>query len=64
MNIYKHLLASIFALSFLVIGLFTQKDYGINWDQPLRMLRGQAYTHFFLTRHKIFWVYFLKSSDE
>src|SRR3990167_2772320 len=54
MNIYKHLLASIFALSFLVIGLFTQKDYGINWDQPLRMLRGQAYTHFFLTGQKTF----------
>src|SRR3989344_4228074 len=45
----KYLLPLILSLAFFIIGIFTLSDYGINWDSPLHMLRGQAYAHFFLT---------------
>lgn len=34
---------------FLIIGLRTLTDYGINWDNPMHYNRGHAYLHFFLT---------------
>lgn len=42
------------AVAFFIIGIFTLSDYGINWDTPSRMLRGQAYMQFFLTGRKSF----------
>jgi len=37
---------------FLIFGVGTIKDYGINWDEPYHFMRGQAYLHFFLTGEK------------
>lgn len=37
---------------FLLVGLLTLKDYGINWDEPAHFMRGQAYLHYFLTGKK------------
>lgn len=34
---------------FLVIALFTLSDYGINWDAPSHLIRGQSYLHYYLT---------------
>ena len=34
---------------FFVVGVATLKDYGMNWDEPARLLRGQAFLQFFLT---------------
>lgn len=45
----KFLIPILLALSFFIAGIFTLSDYGINWDSPLHMLRGQAYAHLFLT---------------
>ena len=36
----------------LLVGLTTIKDYGINWDEPVHYLRGQAYLRYFLTGKK------------
>lgn len=35
-------------LLFLIFGVYTLKDYGVNWDEPLHFMRGQAYLNFFL----------------
>lgn len=43
------LISLLLSLAFFLIGLFTLSDFGINWDAPIRMLRGQAYAHIFLT---------------
>ncbi len=37
---------------FLIVGIFTLKDYGINWDTINHLTRGQAYLHYFLTGNK------------
>src|SRR5258706_4819077 len=37
---------------FLIVGIFTIKDYGINWDTINHLTRGQAYLHYFLTGNK------------
>lgn len=37
---------------FLVIGIATLSDYGMNWDEPFHFMRGQAYLHFYLTGEK------------
>ncbi len=50
----KYILPLILGLLFLTIGIFTLPDYGINWDSPLRMMRGQAYLNFLLTGQKTF----------
>ncbi len=42
----------ILSFVFLVVGLFTLKDYGINWDTINHLPRGQAYLHYFLTGNK------------
>lgn len=36
-------------LTFLVIGLLTIYDYGMNWDSPVHFARGQAYLRYILT---------------
>lgn len=40
------------AMVFLVLGVATLGDYGINWDEPVHFMRGQAYLRFFLTGKK------------
>lgn len=50
----KYLLPAIAGIIFLVIGLKTLSDYGINWDEPFHFLRGQAYAQFFLTGKKTY----------
>lgn len=32
---------------FLVLGLVTLSDYGVNWDEPFHFMRGQAYLHYY-----------------
>lgn len=49
MNIKKVLAAVFVTLLFFVAALFTLKDYGISWDEPLHFHRGQAYLYYFLT---------------
>ncbi len=39
-------------LLFFVIGLFTIREYGINWDEPAHYLRGQSLLRYFLTGKK------------
>ncbi|MCX6706122.1 MAG: glycosyltransferase family 39 protein [Candidatus Woesebacteria bacterium] len=39
-------------LLFLLMGILTLKDYGINWDEPYHFMRGQAYLYFFMTGKK------------
>lgn len=34
---------------FFLFAFFTIGDYGINWDEPVHFMRGQAYLNFFLT---------------
>lgn len=45
----KYLIPFLLSLAFFITGILTLSNYGINWDAPQRMLRGQAYAHFFLT---------------
>lgn len=40
------------SLVFLIIGISTLSDYGMNWDEPIHFMRGQAYLHYFLTGEK------------
>jgi len=39
----------IFPFLFLIIGLFTLSDYGLNWDSAKHYRKGQAYLHYILT---------------
>lgn len=39
---------------FLIVGILTLGDYGINWDSPKHFMRGQAYLHFILTGYHDF----------
>ncbi|MDP3941253.1 MAG: glycosyltransferase family 39 protein [bacterium] len=43
----KYLLSFLLSVLFLLAGILTLSDYGINWDSPLHMLRGQAYREIF-----------------
>lgn len=45
-------LAITFAFLFFLVKLFTLSDYGINWDEGNRNVRGQAYIHYFFTGEK------------
>jgi len=36
-------LSLILAAAFLLIGVATLDDYGVNWDEPVHFMRGQAY---------------------
>ncbi len=40
------------SLLFFVFSLATLADYGINWDAPSHLLRGQTYLHYYLTGRK------------
>lgn len=40
------------SLLFLVLGIWTLPHYGMNWDEPIHFMRGQAYLHYFLTGEK------------
>lgn len=48
MKLNKHIFAFLIFTSSFFIGLFTLKDYGINWDAVNHFPRGQAYLNFFL----------------
>ncbi|MCX6792022.1 MAG: glycosyltransferase family 39 protein, partial [Candidatus Gottesmanbacteria bacterium] len=50
----KKFLPLILAGVFFIIGLATINDYGMNWDEPVRFMRGQAFVQFFLTGRKSF----------
>lgn len=51
-NLRGLLLTLFIPIAYLVISLFTLGDYGINWDEPKHLIRGQAYLHYILTgRH-------------
>ncbi|MBI2039471.1 phospholipid carrier-dependent glycosyltransferase [Candidatus Microgenomates bacterium] len=39
----------VIAIAFLIVGVLTLSHYGINWDAPIHMMRGQAFLHYFLT---------------
>lgn len=39
-------------LIFLILGVATLKDYGINWDSFVHFSRGQSYLNYFLTGNK------------
>lgn len=45
----KRLIPWVLAVLFACIGVVTIKDYGMNWDEPARLLRGQAFVQYFLT---------------
>ena len=36
-------------LGFFFLGVYQLSDYGLNWDSPAHLIRGQAYLRFFLT---------------
>lgn len=38
--------------TFFTIGLLTLPHYGINWDEPVHYIRGQAFLRFFMTGEK------------
>lgn len=44
--------AVIIAGAFFIIGVWTIPEYGINWDEPVHYLRGQALLRYFLTGKK------------
>lgn len=45
----KYLVAFGLSLIFFIVQVATLSSYGMNWDSPIRFLRGQAYVQFFLT---------------
>lgn len=49
----KKILPWLLAASFFVAELLTLGDYGMNWDEPVRLLRGQAFVEYFLTGNSI-----------
>lgn len=48
----KLVVLMIVPLLFLVVGIMTLPDYGINWDSFVHFSRGQSYFNFFLTGKK------------
>lgn len=49
MKVNKFLAIFLIPAAFFLISLFTLKDYGVNWDEPIHFIRGQAYLTYFLT---------------
>jgi len=45
-------IAFFISVLFLIVGFLTLPHYGINWDEPVHFMRGQAYLHYFLTGKK------------
>lgn len=50
----KYFLPLGLSLIFFILHISILSDYGINWDAPQRMLRGQSYAQFFLTGQKAY----------
>lgn len=44
----KYYISLILTLAFFLSGIITISDYGINWDTPIRLIRGQAALRFIL----------------
>lgn len=51
-KIRREILICLIPLLFLVVGIFTLSDYGVNWDEPFHFMRGQAYLHYYLSGGK------------
>lgn len=51
-NFHDIVLILVVPILFLIIGTWTIKDYGFNWDEPYHFMRGQAYLHFLMTGEK------------
>ncbi|OGY13871.1 MAG: hypothetical protein A3A58_01205 [Candidatus Blackburnbacteria bacterium RIFCSPLOWO2_01_FULL_41_27] len=49
MNFIVRYSAFLLPLIFLIVGLLTLYDYGMNWDSPVHFARGQAYLRYILT---------------
>lgn len=54
LKIIKNKITSVLlpSIIFLIIGIWTLGDYGMNWDEPIHFMRGQAYLNYFLTGKK------------
>src|SRR3989344_3970412 len=50
----KYLIVLTIPIIFLVYGLATLGDYGINWDEPYHYRRGQAFLQYYLTGEKTY----------
>jgi|WetSurSiteA1Bulk_404760.scaffolds.fasta_scaffold08737_2 hypothetical protein len=46
---YSKLIGFGLGILFFLIGLFTLSDYGLNVDEPIHFIRGQAYLHYLTT---------------
>lgn len=49
-----HLLVFVVPFLFLLFGIITLKDYGINWDEPYHFAKGNAVLHYVLTGKRDF----------
>lgn len=49
MLLLRRFFALFLPLAFLIIGVLTIYDYGMNWDSPVHFARGQAYLRYILT---------------
>lgn len=49
MKFFERFSALLLPLVFLIIGLATLYDYGMNWDSPIHFARGQAYLRYILS---------------
>ncbi|MBI4058812.1 glycosyltransferase family 39 protein [Candidatus Microgenomates bacterium] len=54
MQLFKKIAIFVVPILFLIIGIITLSDYGIDWDESLHFQRGQAYLHYFLTGKRDF----------
>lgn len=52
MHIKPLFVAALIAGAFFIIGVWTIPEYGINWDEPVHYLRGQALLRYLLTGKK------------
>ena len=48
----KFFLSCLLSFLFFIFGLATLADYGINWDAPSHLSRGQAFLYYYLTGEK------------
>lgn len=53
-SVSKILVILLIPTIFLIYGIYTLSDYGINWDEPYHYRRGQAFLHYFLTGQKTY----------
>lgn len=52
MTFRKIVIIIFFTLVYFLIGVLTVSHYGINWDEPVHYIRGQAFIRFFMTGKK------------